>query len=62
MCPASETLTDLRMADTVRLAERPGLGPFSSHDLNWNDLWEDIPESQIFIYIKTPSFPELPEF
>lgn len=39
----------------VCMAERQNLGMFWLHVLNWSDLWEDILECQIFIYIKTLS-------
>ena len=40
-------------------AERQDLGMWF-HVLNRSDLWEDILESQVFIYIKTPSLHTCP--
>lgn len=40
---------------SLALGETQGLGMFWFHVLNFSDLWEDILDSQIFIYSKTPS-------
>lgn len=54
-----------REGDTCPDGRETGFGNVLISFLNWCDLWEDILESQIFIYIKTLSlhtFSELLEF